>query len=218
MNPSQRALPGRMTSVSIVAYRQRIPAGVIAVLLTSLWACSPSETDAVVEGLGSARESVEPGPLPGLSDVMRAKQPPACRGSGACDDGNPCTFNDKCVKGLCLGTAYSCNDGNACMTDICDGTGRCRFVANTAACDDGNACTTGDVCSAGRRSALLRRRQSVYERFLRSHRRLRSYRQYRPLRRRQRVHDGRRLLRGHLSRDAGRLLRELRAELHEWRR
>src|SRR4051812_39102188 len=150
MNPSQRALPGRMTSVSIVAYRQRIPAGVIAVLLTSLWACSPSETDAVVEGLGSARESVEPGSLPGLSDVMRAKQPPACRGSGACDDDNPCTFNDKCVKGLCLGTAYSCNDRNACTTDICDGTGRCRFVPNTAACDDGNACTTGDACSAGR--------------------------------------------------------------------
>jgi hypothetical protein len=54
------------------------------------------------------------------------------------------------VKGQCRGTAYGCDDGNVCTTDVCDGSGGCRFVVNTAPCDDGNACTAGDVCSAGR--------------------------------------------------------------------
>jgi slime mold repeat-containing protein len=74
---------------------------------------------------------------------------PACRGNGPCDDGNACTFNDRCVKGECRGTPYTCNDGNVCTDDVCDGTGRCRFPANTAPCDDGNLCTRNDTCTNG---------------------------------------------------------------------
>jgi Dictyostelium (slime mold) repeat len=67
-----------------------------------------------------------------------------------CDDGNPCTINDRCVNGICAGTPKNCNDNNPCTTDFCDGvTGNCMHVFNTATCNDGNACTVGDVCSGG---------------------------------------------------------------------
>jgi hypothetical protein len=64
----------------------------------------------------------------------------------ACDDGNPCTFNDRCTAALtCAGTRYSCDDQNPCTADACDGAGGCthRFIGPD--CDDGNPCTA-DAC------------------------------------------------------------------------
>src|SRR5919108_1355516 len=126
--------------------------GIVAAVVTSLLACGSGldgervgPTAAGAPGSAQAGIPARPG-----SDALSAKQPRACRGNGACDDGDPCTFNDRCVKGLCRGTAYTCNDGNVCTNDVCDGRGGCQFIPNMAPCDDGNACTTGDVCSAGR--------------------------------------------------------------------
>jgi len=82
--------------------------------------------------------------------VIALSTPRSCRGNGSCDDGNACTFNDRCVKGECLGTPYTCDDGNACTNNVCDGNGGCRFPANSAPCDDGNACTFSDHCANGR--------------------------------------------------------------------
>lgn len=67
-----------------------------------------------------------------------------------CDDGNPCTLNDVCSAGACVGTAKPCSDGNPCTNDLCDvNTGSCDYVANTASCSDGDPCTVGDACNAG---------------------------------------------------------------------
>jgi len=44
-----------------------------------------------------------------------------------CDDGSPCTTDDRCGLGVCKG----------------------RAVEGTPACDDGDPCTTGDACHAG---------------------------------------------------------------------
>jgi len=44
---------------------------------------------------------------------------------GTCDDGDPCTRDDRCRQGSCQGTAYACDDGLACTADACDGTGGC---------------------------------------------------------------------------------------------
>ena len=38
---------------------------------------------------------------------------------GACDDGDSCTFDDKCTGGVCLGTMMACDDGNGCTEDVC---------------------------------------------------------------------------------------------------
>ncbi|HEY3357864.1 MAG TPA: hypothetical protein VGQ83_31725, partial [Polyangia bacterium] len=71
------------------------------------------------------------------------------RTGGACDDGNPCTYNDVCdATGACAGTAITCT-GDACHTRACNGTASCSVTINTgASCDDGNACTYSDVCDA----------------------------------------------------------------------
>ncbi len=66
----------------------------------------------------------------------------------SCDDHNPCTTGDTCVRGVCVGGAPpDCNDDNPCTNDTCDPAEGCVHVANTAPCDDGNPCTVGDRCA-----------------------------------------------------------------------
>ncbi len=70
----------------------------------------------------------------------------------SCEDGNPCTTGDACVRGVCVGgPPPDCDDGDLCSDDRCDPSveGGCVHVANTAPCDDGNPCTVGDACSGG---------------------------------------------------------------------
>ncbi|HEU4402647.1 MAG TPA: choice-of-anchor Q domain-containing protein [Candidatus Polarisedimenticolia bacterium] len=79
--------------------------------------------------------------------MIRPKDIPCTQ--SPCDDFNACTHSDTCVGGVCTGTSYSCQDGNVCTTDACDGAGGCNFTNNTVGCDDGNACTVFDRCSGG---------------------------------------------------------------------
>ena len=66
-----------------------------------------------------------------------------------CDDDEPCTQNDICQGGICGGSPLSCNDGNDCTTDECEG-GQCAHVAlDGVACTDGDPCTGPDLCKAG---------------------------------------------------------------------
>jgi cysteine-rich repeat protein len=69
--------------------------------------------------------------------------------SGECMDGDACTAGDHCDKGVCVGTPVTCDDGNPCTDEECDGAGGCKTGFNTADCDDGNACTVADECSMG---------------------------------------------------------------------
>jgi len=68
-----------------------------------------------------------------------------------CDDGNPCTLDDACLQGACVGRDRDCNDGNACTEDLCDPeTGECsRVDLSDVPCDDGDLCTTGETCREG---------------------------------------------------------------------
>lgn len=78
--------------------------------------------------------------------------------NAACDDDDPCTTEDTCVDGECVGTAIEgciacdadddCDDDNTCTDDSCS-DGVCTFADNTDACDDGDGCTSGDVCANG---------------------------------------------------------------------
>lgn len=68
-----------------------------------------------------------------------------------CEDGARCTIDDRCVRGVCVGDAVPCDDGNPCTADGCDPVLGCvrAPLADGTACDDGNACTRGDGCRAG---------------------------------------------------------------------
>ncbi|HUT78769.1 MAG TPA: hypothetical protein VM285_13825 [Polyangia bacterium] len=57
------------------------------------------------------------------------------RTGAACDDGDPCTFDDACAGAACSGTAYSCTS-ETCMTRACDGLGGCTETPqpDTAVC------------------------------------------------------------------------------------
>ena len=66
-----------------------------------------------------------------------------------CADGNPCTTEDTCVQGLCLGQPADCDDGNLCTDDACDPDSGCVNTPNTAPCNDGNACTMNETCGGG---------------------------------------------------------------------
>ena len=57
-----------------------------------------------------------------------------------CNDGNACTSNDICTASLCAGTAYSCDDGLGCTTDVCNGDGSCSRTLAAGSCAINGAC------------------------------------------------------------------------------
>ena len=68
---------------------------------------------------------------------------------GECLDGDACTIGDHCEEGNCVGLPITCDDGDLCTADFCDGLGGCTTEFNTATCDDGDPCTVNDTCSDG---------------------------------------------------------------------
>ncbi len=80
-------------------------------------------------------------------------------GGGSCSvhAGNPCTGGTECQNG-CNEAADNCispagtpctDDGNACTTDACNGSGNCAHLPNVAPCNDGLFCNGADTCSNG---------------------------------------------------------------------
>jgi slime mold repeat-containing protein len=70
-------------------------------------------------------------------------------GTKPCNDSDPCTINDRCSNGPCLGTPR-CDDGNPCTYDLCDrATLACGHANRTGGCSDGDSCTVGDTCNNG---------------------------------------------------------------------
>jgi N-acetylneuraminic acid mutarotase len=68
-------------------------------------------------------------------------------GNEFCDDGSPCTHDDRCEDGHCV-AEVPCDDHNPCTDDICYPWG-CYWEPNSAPCDDGYECTVDDVCYYG---------------------------------------------------------------------
>ena len=84
--------------------------------------------------------------------------------SGTCDDGDPCTLEDRCDDGRCVRRPGSdlrnCDDGNQCTSDSCDASNPdadelgCVYnveIMNGTDCnaDDDDICTPDDTCSDG---------------------------------------------------------------------
>jgi hypothetical protein len=68
--------------------------------------------------------------------------------NNVCSDGDSCTTGDKCEFGECIGQGVkTCDDGNVCTDDGCDGG--CSKTPNSNVCKlDDNPCTQ-EVCEAG---------------------------------------------------------------------
>ncbi len=70
------------------------------------------------------------------------------RDGTACDDGQACTKEDRCVgaTGQCAGTPYACDDGKWCTDDACLGDGTCdaSVIAAGACLVDGACWRRGD--------------------------------------------------------------------------
>jgi cysteine-rich repeat protein len=66
--------------------------------------------------------------------------------SGACDDGNPCTYNTTCngAGGCAGGSTVTCSD-TACMDYFCDGDASCGGTP----INEGLSCGSGMVCVSG---------------------------------------------------------------------
>ncbi len=73
--------------------------------------------------------------------------------TGVCDDQDPCTLDDSCVDGACLGTAKDCSSLNsACNDGVCHPeTGSCQAQtrADGKACQDDDPCTEMEICQEG---------------------------------------------------------------------
>ena len=71
----------------------------------------------------------------------------------SCDDGDPCTYDDGCRNGACLGFPKYCGDlDDACVVGVCNASnGECITdnLADESACDDGDECTVDEACTAG---------------------------------------------------------------------
>lgn len=70
----------------------------------------------------------------------------------SCADGDPCSINEHCDAGLCVGEAKICDDEDPCTLDACaPETGACVTsgpAPEGTGCDDGNGCTSVDACDA----------------------------------------------------------------------
>lgn len=81
----------------------------------------------------------------------------------ACHDSDPCTFNDTCAEGSCVGTRVTCNtpppaacvDGTTLRqyqaVGACNAAGDCVYASSDTACQFGcaNAACSGDPCAGG---------------------------------------------------------------------
>jgi len=63
----------------------------------------------------------------------------SCPSGMGCNDNDPCTVNDHCQDGVCVGGGPTCSDGLPCTTDVCQG-GVCSFPIQAGSCSIGGVC------------------------------------------------------------------------------
>lgn len=63
-------------------------------------------------------------------DTATPDTSPTCVEGSGCNDGDPCTLNDRCQSGVCRGDPLPCNDNLPCTTDSCSG-GLCVHTVTT---------------------------------------------------------------------------------------
>ena len=121
---------------------RRVQVAYLAVLLL-LTGCS----DAVVGG--------GEGDIGQTLDAVTAPDstPPSCQGlddGAACDDGNPCTLDDRCGSGVCAGsTSNPCDDEGPCRPGTCDPAEGCVYSTEVDDTPCSVACFGSATCQQG---------------------------------------------------------------------
>ncbi|MBI5494033.1 MAG: hypothetical protein HY904_03340 [Deltaproteobacteria bacterium] len=142
------------------------PAGTVSVELAFLPVdAHPLEATLLVEHDGAAPTllrvalggTVRPPPdcddhNPCTLDTQEPLAPGGCNHApveSACDDGDACTTQDRCVAGTCQGGGpLDCDDGVACTADTCDPAAGCRSLPVNARCADQDPCTADECAPA----------------------------------------------------------------------
>ncbi len=109
--------------------------------------CEESDCDKADQTLGGAGASSD------CKEDSKTCEYRTRRDGAACDDGDPCTLNDACRDGVCVGKPRDCSakDG-ACTVGVCNATsGTCeaRPVFDGKPCDDGLFCSVDETCNGG---------------------------------------------------------------------
>ena len=152
--PPESELVARMASIRTTRYpgldpasEERLLADLPATILTRSESMPPGGRCTEAANCGAAFYGCETAICQAWRCVeQRCLVEPA---QGSCDDGNPCTVNDACDEGICVGAPRSCDDDNACTVDICSVDNGCEHLAfaEPEPCDDDDACTDNDRCT-----------------------------------------------------------------------
>ncbi len=132
-----------------------VPPGASATLSIVLAAAQPGSVSATLSIAGDAT-AVIPVSAQVVADLPCPESTPcsvqtfdpnrgACVGSpspdGApCNDGNQCETAERCIGGVCKGTAASCDDHDVCTADYCTPAQGCQHLDQSASCQGENPC------------------------------------------------------------------------------
>lgn len=118
-------------------------------------AAGPADADGcsgcVIDGACVAAEAHQSGNVCRVCDPSR-NATTWSDATDACDDGDPCTYEDACVDGACIGTPNTCDDAFACTEDRCGPNGTCVHPLAAQRCLIDGACYAagdskdGDPC------------------------------------------------------------------------
>lgn len=108
--------------------------------------CTPG-TEVVCQALDDCHDAGVCDPATG-----QCSQPLKLDGE-SCDDHDPCTIDDACAAGVCIGKPRDCSALNGpCTWGVCNSlTGECETAARREGepCEDGDRCTQGSICQDG---------------------------------------------------------------------
>jgi hypothetical protein len=126
---------------------------------------NPGQEDGDVDGAGDACDCNPTNPSIGSCEDNNTCSDDICDpqlgcthafNANTCDDLNPCTSNDTCGNGACVGVPVICNDQNPCTNDFCQPLSSqcsaCRYqpVPPGGACGNPSSgpCDNADSCDA----------------------------------------------------------------------
>ena len=140
-----------VTDVEGAATKQCVPKPDAGAGDDTIGTCTCSDA-AVAAGLSTACSNTANDADGNPIGTCLGKRTCSANGLSACDAATPAAETCDDIDNDCDGAKDegTCDDGNICTDDKCDGANGCVNADNTAACDDGVTCTDKDACKDGK--------------------------------------------------------------------